>query len=491
MFGLRKFEHILRFRKFRIYTDASSLKYLYNLKNPKGIMARWLLELQTYDFEVIHKPGKLNGNADKLSRCNHLPPCSEEEEKEHALDYSNNQPTFISGMLDEVEEKAFMRETLIKCQKEDKVLKKVRQWIQKDVKPTKEEIQGESEELKKYVQLLDSIRIKNDLLIIVNIGNRWAEDIIERALIPRRLRRTVYYWNHEHFSAGHFGQRGTILRAQERFYYPGMTEDLKRRVAECPTCLVKQRKVNLKCGEHKPRITGYPGEKVHIDLCGPFNTTKDGNKYIFTIQDNFTKYVLAIPIPNKEASTCARYLVDRYITLFGCPIQIHSDRGTEFTNKIWHELMDRLRIKKSETTAADNQHSNIVERWHRTMNQLMRTFIDREDSEWDLYCGAACLAYNTKVNKTTGVTPFMAWMGRECTLPLDLIAPSPQKNHTIQDHVDITIRRFQGMYEFMRKNTESAFKRNSRSYLGGTEQFKEGVQVWFSAQGRLKEKLQR
>ena len=72
VFGLRKYEHILRFRKFIINTDSGSLKYLQNIKNPKGMLYRWLMEIQSYDFEIRHRPGKLNLNADALSRYSYM-----------------------------------------------------------------------------------------------------------------------------------------------------------------------------------------------------------------------------------------------------------------------------------------------------------------------------------------------------------------------------------------------------------------------------------
>ncbi len=45
-----------------------ALKWLKSMKNPAGRLARWSLFLQTYDFEVKHRTGKLHANADILSR---------------------------------------------------------------------------------------------------------------------------------------------------------------------------------------------------------------------------------------------------------------------------------------------------------------------------------------------------------------------------------------------------------------------------------------
>ena len=38
------------------------------VKDATGRLARWALLLQQYDFEIIHRPGCQNGNADALSR---------------------------------------------------------------------------------------------------------------------------------------------------------------------------------------------------------------------------------------------------------------------------------------------------------------------------------------------------------------------------------------------------------------------------------------
>ena len=82
VYGCRKFHHMMSFAPFEVVTDAAALKHLHTLKNTKGITGRWLAELAGYQFNVTHKPGKLNCNADALSRCDHLNEASPEEEAE-------------------------------------------------------------------------------------------------------------------------------------------------------------------------------------------------------------------------------------------------------------------------------------------------------------------------------------------------------------------------------------------------------------------------
>ena len=46
--------------KFRVITDHSALKWLRNLKDPTGRLAYWALEMQQWDFEIIHTKGALH-----------------------------------------------------------------------------------------------------------------------------------------------------------------------------------------------------------------------------------------------------------------------------------------------------------------------------------------------------------------------------------------------------------------------------------------------
>ena len=55
-------------RHFVLRTDHSALQWIYSMKEPEGQLARWLEQLQEYDFEVVHRKGCNHLNADALSR---------------------------------------------------------------------------------------------------------------------------------------------------------------------------------------------------------------------------------------------------------------------------------------------------------------------------------------------------------------------------------------------------------------------------------------
>mgnify|MGYP003312821645 CR=1 FL=1 len=490
IYGLRCYEHILRFKEFEVYTDASALKYLKNIKKPRGIWFRWLQEACSFQMKVFHKPGRLNTNADSFSRCGHLPPASEDDVKEQeeyieCVGSISNGKITINALEQENDGSEILDGEVVKeSQREDRVLKQVRDWLTTGHQPTKEELRGQDEETQAYAQILGALHDDEGTLVYRYRSTKGdLQQEMRRILIPERLRQTVFYHVHRHLSAGHFGQEATVCRAVPRFFWPGMSSYLKAQVRSCADCITKIKKCNQRDTVHYPQKSGYPGERLSIDLVGPLpeTATVEKNRYIMTVQCMFSKFVQCFPLPNKEAETCANVLIERFICNYGCPAEIHTDRGGEFHNRLWRDLLDRLEIKKT-TTPPYNPSSNPVERFHRTLNQIFTTYLRRDDPNWYKYLPMATLAYNTKRHNTTLVTPYEAWFGRKCKLPIDLILPTPQRRYeTVQESVRETMGRFGAMYDYMRRNHSAMFDRNAKLYTGNLDNFKDGDIVWYFA----------
>jgi len=67
VWGIKKMRGYLEGYAFTVITDHQSLRWLQKQK-PSGRFARWLFELQQYDFNVQYRKGSLNRVADALSR---------------------------------------------------------------------------------------------------------------------------------------------------------------------------------------------------------------------------------------------------------------------------------------------------------------------------------------------------------------------------------------------------------------------------------------
>ena len=505
LYGLRKFEHILRFKKFLLWTDNSSITWLQTAKRPRGIIYRWLSELQSFDFDIRHKPGKANVAADALSRSQHMdPPTKEEVEEEEEYIYATHEyirrmdmPWWDIMNMDEEEEGDHEVDHILsdedldgiqEAQENDPILSEVRQWCETGRKPTKQELQGKPEEVKHYAQAFESLSLEQGVLYYNHTIDRVTEKPIKRLVLPEVKWMAMFKHVHEDL-AGHFGERATCLKAIAKFYFPGMWVWIKTKVKQCQQCIAKKTKPNTHEVSHQPITNkGYPNETLFVDLVGPMNTTNQNNKYVLTMEDGWSRFVNAICIPNKEANTVADAIFNNHIALFGAPYQIHSDRGTEFTNKVIVELAEKWKIKKT-TTPAYSPNSNLVERFHRSLNQLFRVLMEREDPEWDRYVKAAVLAHNTKVHDSTGLTPFFIHFGREAKLPVDLVIPSPNEQSTnIPDFVNSTQRNYKTVYDFVRKRQQATIRRNAKLYTNTRDKLSIGALVWYLSPVKTTEK---
>lgn len=68
VWAIKKFRPYLEGYRFTVITDHTSLRWLHNLRNPTGRLARWGLELLEYDYELVHRKGALHHVPDALSR---------------------------------------------------------------------------------------------------------------------------------------------------------------------------------------------------------------------------------------------------------------------------------------------------------------------------------------------------------------------------------------------------------------------------------------
>ena len=68
VWAIREFRPHLEGHSFEVITDHMALKWLHDLKNPTGRLARWALELLEFEHEVIYTNGRSNLVPHTLSR---------------------------------------------------------------------------------------------------------------------------------------------------------------------------------------------------------------------------------------------------------------------------------------------------------------------------------------------------------------------------------------------------------------------------------------
>ncbi|VDI24365.1 Hypothetical predicted protein [Mytilus galloprovincialis] len=117
--------------------------------------------------------------------------------------------------------------------------------------------------------------------------------------------------------------------------------------------------------------SGYPMERIAMDILGELPASEKGNKYILVISDYYTKWTESHPMPNMEATTVANILMTEVISRFGVPTIIHSDQGSQFESHLFKEMCKLLQIEKTRTTPYHPKSDGMVERFNKTLATML------------------------------------------------------------------------------------------------------------------------
>jgi len=93
-------------------------------------------------------------------------------------------------------------------------------------------------------------------------------------------------------------------------------------------------------------VTGAAFERLHVDITRPHPRSRRGSVFNLTVTDSFTKFCEAFPLPNKEANTVARVLVEQVICRYGTPIALLTDCGKKVDGKLMTEVCKLLDVNK-------------------------------------------------------------------------------------------------------------------------------------------------
>ena len=136
-----------------------------------------------------------------------------------------------------------------------------------------------------------------------------GESNVKPLVVPKSLRRHFLYAHHNApLTGGHRGRDATLAALRSRHYWPGMVRDTSRWVKKCVAC-AKRKTPQPHQGLMHIRLYQKPWETIGIDLIGPFPETRVTKyKYVMTVVDFFTHYLVVVPIQNKSAQTVATAL---------------------------------------------------------------------------------------------------------------------------------------------------------------------------------------
>ena len=355
---LNHFRQYLLGKKFTLRTDHGSLLWLRNFKEPEGQLARWLERLEEFQFEVVHRKGKIHCNADAMSR---IP--SDQLDNAH-----------VTVVLPAVVVKGRSQEDIRNCQVNDELVGPIYQAKLEGIRPSERSVKGKDPKYRRLVQIWDQLVIKDGLLWRLFENNSGSNSIYQLVVLGV-LKSEVLCDIHEGILGGHLGVDKSLGKLKERFYWPGHFNDVKHWCSTCVSCATRKPGGPKRKGPLQPVIVGYPLQLVAVDILGPLPETSGGNSYILVAEDYFTRWLEAWPIPNQETKTIARILLNEMFFRFSLPDQILSDQGRQFESGIMEELCKLLQIEKSRTTPYHPQGDGLVERANRTLLSMLSTVV--------------------------------------------------------------------------------------------------------------------
>ena len=311
---------------------------------------------------------------------------------------------------------------LIELQKQDKYIGILLKWLENS--PNENELSSSPKALKMYWLCKDQLIFKNGILYYSWLNRPWCQPCL---VVPEVLRPFVLYHSHASPGLGHFGRDRILQRLRRSFFWYGMHDDAVQYIKSCETCL-KNKKT-----KRKPRAKqvlyspGYVNQRLHLDIYGPINpVTNNGNKYILTMIDGFSRFVQMAPLNEHSAEKVAASMIEKWISVFGFPTEIFTDQGREFQSNLLSTFCKQFEIAKLRTSPYHPQSNSVLERYHAQLGAMLRSYITRSKYKyWDVFLPLLSLAHNTAVNECTQYSPYEMMFGHKCTFPVDLIFDLP------------------------------------------------------------------
>ncbi|CAI5668788.1 unnamed protein product [Oreochromis niloticus] len=487
--GVRHFKYYLCGTSFVIRTDHAALQWLMSFREAEGQVARWLEELQAFNFTVEHRAGTHHSNADALSRrpcaaagCRY---CEKREETERELTTMDGATQLTCRALLVVDAAEWRGR-----QEQDTDLLPVLQWLEREERPLWDEVTGFSICTRGLWAKFTALRLKEGVL-----ERAWKDPATgeERwqVVVPRSLRSAVLEACHGSTGSGHFGVSKTLRRLRQGYYWGQQRRDVEDFCRSCDACSSHKGPQDQSRAQLQQQPAGAPMERVAVDVMGPFPRTDRGNRYVLVAMDYFTKWPEAYAIPDQEAETVADVLVEGMFSRFGTAETLHSDQGRNFESKVFAAMCERLGIKKTRTTPLHPQSDGLVERFNRTLAQQLAILTSEHQQDWDYHLPLILMAYRSAVQDSTQCTPALLMLGRELRTPAELAFGKPPDAPEAPPGRDYARRlqdRLDSAHSYAREQLAKAGLRQKRNYDITTKgrHFRAGELVWVYSPKRKK-----
>ncbi|KAK7899346.1 hypothetical protein WMY93_020199 [Mugilogobius chulae] len=508
---VEKFHDYLYGANFTVVTDSNPLTYVLTSARLDATSHRWLAALSAYSFKLQYRAGRHNHDADGLSRRPHSCPDDDLSQKEQGLiqqfleqrvakteDEEELSPEIVNTICETslqrrssadvdhlqvtlAESLSLHAQAIPDCfssedlhglpelpelsqtdlrdrQQADPAIREVVRQLEtgESVAPI---LRKEFPELPLLLRELPKLEMRDGVLFRRRMEDGHAN---LQLVLPPDLRFSVLTSLHDHM--GHMGVERTLDLTRQRFFWPRMAADVEKKIRTCGRC-VRRKSAPEKAAPLVSIKTTRPLELLCMDFLS-IEPDSSNTKDVLVLTDHFTKFAMAIPTPNQKARTVARCLWNDFIANFGVPERLHTDQGPDFESKLIRELCELTGMKKSHTTPY-HPRGNPVERFNRTLLNMLGTLDQKQKTKWREYVKPLVHAYNCTRNEVTGFTPYELMFGRTPRLPVDLafglpVRDKPATSHT--EYVKNLKTRLEESYELASRNALKSSERNKARF---------------------------
>ena len=499
IWAIQHFRVYLEGQAFELHTDHNALRYILTSRDPRGRIARWVTFLQQFTYTVKHVKGKENVVPDALSRQDYEYTRTKADEAIDAypdlsaihkqskctpnstdkrtvtfdsqtdkLSYDSNKPVKdllhtganfgdkITPVWGEVKTKAPSKVNARRNKLRPTLTNKATKTMQ-EIDLSRENIRKEqmrdpeSKVIIKYLTLgvlpdsdtdARSILLRqedyimiDDLLFHIFTPTGSKPSAQAQLVIPQNLKVHFLRLHHDSELGAHVGNNKMLSIMRLKYYWIGMTRDIREYVLSCPKC----QEVKSTTGAIVPpltmrEITPHPFHTLVIDTVGPLPKSS-GFEHLVCVTDQYSKFVIAWPVRNLTAISLVRKFHEKIICVWGAPRRLVSDNGSAFASALFEELCKMYNIKHSLSCAYHPQTQGQTERAQKSVVTLLRAFVDVKQTNWVQYLPSVVWAINSTESQAIGTSPFMLVFGRLPLSPADISLPDPfDAPQTVREH---------------------------------------------------------
>ncbi|KAL0152923.1 hypothetical protein M9458_051752 [Cirrhinus mrigala] len=201
---------------------------------------------------------------------------------------------------------------------------------------------------------------------------------VHQLVLPSAYRSQVLKLAHEHPLSGHLGITKTYKRILKYFFWPGLRNSVVSYCRACHDCQVSGKpNQTVPSAPLRPiPVMNEPFERLILDCVGPLPKSKSGHQYILTIMCAATRFPEAVPLRSLRANIIVREVI-KLCSTFGLPRVIQTDQGSNFTSKLFAQVLKELGVSHQMSSAYHPESQGALERFHRTLKSMLQQLMSK------------------------------------------------------------------------------------------------------------------